>query len=221
MDLKTAKDLAERYLGPTVIVILTLGTMLTGGMVYVWNEHKDVVRQEKQFANERQTFNNERLTAEIALAKREGELDKREYIVQQQEKDYQERLSSFQQKLAEHGAASVKLKQEQATLSEAQRSRDAEEKIQRLMSEFSALGVDLQHKPCHKAETAPRYNAAAAKYSEINTLINRFKLESRYDTFLKLTPYGRTRALARRTPSCSHYVSDHGVNSLKINRLIS
>jgi hypothetical protein len=185
MDLKTAKDLAERYLGPTVIVILTLGTMLTGGMVYVWSEHKEVVRQEKQFATERQTFNNERLAAEIALAKREGELDKREYIVQQQEKDYQERLSSFQQKLAEHGAASVKLKQEQATLSEAQRIRDAEEKIQRLMSEFSALGVDLHRKPCHKAETAPRYNAASAKYSEINTLIKRFKLESRYDTFLK------------------------------------
>jgi hypothetical protein len=171
MDLKTAMVLAKRHLAPTVVVIL----MLVGGMVYVWGEYKEVVKQRNQLTDR-----------EIALSERKAELDKREFIVQQREKDYQEQLSSFQHRVAEYGVASAKLRQEQAALSEAQRIKTAEEKIQLLMSEFSALGVDLNRQPCNgsDAEAQARYNAAQIKYSEINALSEAYRLKDRYNSFL-------------------------------------
>jgi myosin heavy subunit len=186
VDRRTASVLAgRRFLSSTVFVILVLGSTLGGSMVWVWGEFKEVMRQKEQFTVERQAFNNERVAKEVALAQRTAELDKREFIVQQQEKDYQERLSSLQQQLTDYGVASTKLKQEQAALSEAQSRKDAEKHVQRLMSEFSALGVNLGGPvKCNDADAMTQYNAARAKYSEIRAVVKAHGLKGRYDDFL-------------------------------------
>jgi hypothetical protein len=190
MDLKTAMVLTRRFLAPTVVVIL----MLAGSMAWVWGEYKEVVKQRGQLVAERQAFNDEKLTLErhradslIALSERKAELDKREFIVQQREKDYQEQLSNLQQRVAEYDTASAKLKQAQAEVSEAQRIKTAEEKIERLMSEFSAIGANLSRRTCDDTEAQRRYDAAQAKHSEIYTLIKAYGLKGRYDHFLNST----------------------------------
>ena len=148
-------------------------------------KYEKLVEQGKQLAAEQQAFSKEKLASEIALSERKAELDKREFIVQQREKDYQEQLSSFQQRVAEYGVAATKLKQEQAEVSKAQRTKDAEEKMERLMSEFSALGVDLNDRMnCDNPERWAKYNAAKAKYSEIAALSKAYGLKGRYDSFL-------------------------------------
>jgi hypothetical protein len=184
VQMETAKALAQRYLGPTVFVLLVLLGSVAGGMAWVWSQNEKVIERGKQLAAEQQAFNKEKLTSEIALSKRETDLDKREFIVQQREKDYDERLSSFQKRVAEYDTAAAKLKQEQAEVSEAQRIKDAQGKIERLMSEFSALGVNLSRPACNE-EARIKYNAAQAKYSEIYTLSNAYGLKGRYDHFLK------------------------------------
>jgi hypothetical protein len=181
MDLKTAMVLAKRFLTSTVVVILVLAS----GMAWVWGKYEKLIEQRNQLAVERQAFNNERVAGEISLSERKAELDKREFIVQQREKGYQEQLANLQKKVTENSVASAKLKQEQAEVSKAQRIKDGEEKIQRLMSEFSALGVDLNRQQCDNTEAQARYNAAKAKYSEIRTLVEAHELKGRYDAFLK------------------------------------
>jgi hypothetical protein len=52
MNFKTALALTKRYLASTVFVIL----VLAGGMVYVWGEYKEVVKQKDQLAAERKAF---------------------------------------------------------------------------------------------------------------------------------------------------------------------
>jgi hypothetical protein len=180
MGLKTALVLAKRFLTSTIVVILMLGT----AMAWVWDKYEKTIEQRNQLAAERQAFNYERLAAEIALSERKAELDKREFIVQQQEKNYQEQLANLQKRVAEYSVVSAKLKQEQTVLNEAQRTRAAEEKVERLMSEFSALGVDLNDWQRCDVDSKTKYNAASAKYSEIRTLINAHGLKCRYDNFL-------------------------------------
>jgi hypothetical protein len=167
MVLKTAMVLAKRFLVPTVVVLLMLGTSMT----WIWGQYEKLIERGDQLA-----------AKEIDLSGRKAELDKREFIVQQQEKNYQEQLASFQQKVAEYDGASAKLKQEQAEVSEAQRIKTGSEKIERLMSEFSALGVNLDHQACDR-EAQIRYNTAKSKISEISTLIKAYGLERRYDHF--------------------------------------
>ena len=169
MNLKTALVLAKRFLTSTIVVILMLGT----AMAWVWDKYEKTIEERKQLA-----------VKEIALSERKAELEKREFIVQQREKDYEERLSSLQKRVTEYDTTAAKLKQEQAEVSEAQRIKDAQGKIERLMSEFSALGVNLSRPACNE-EARVRYNVAQAKYSEIYTLSNTYGLKGRYDHFLK------------------------------------
>ena len=169
MVLKTALVLAKRFLTSTVVVILMLGL----AMAWVWNQYEKTVEQRIQNA-----------TAEIALSKRETELAKREFLVQQREKDHQEQLANLQKRDAEYSVVSARLKQEQAAVSEAQNIKAARKDIERLMSEFSAYGVDLSRPPCNDAEAKARYNAAQAKYAEIYTLADAYKLKDLYKTFL-------------------------------------
>ena len=173
--------LVKRFLGATLVVLLMLG----GSMTWVWGEYKELMKQEKQLKAEQKAFNDERLASEIALSKRETEVEKREFFVQQREKDYQEQLANLQKREAEYSAASAKLKQEQAAVSKDQSDKSARADIERRMSEFSAYGVNLRHRPpCDNAEGQARYNAAKAKYWEIATLVDAYGLKDRYKTFL-------------------------------------
>ena len=84
VQLEAAKALAQRYLGPTVVVLLVLLGSVAGGMAWVWSQNEKVIERGKQLAAEQKAFYAEKQASEITLAKREAGLDRREFLVQQQ-----------------------------------------------------------------------------------------------------------------------------------------
>ncbi len=141
MDMKTAVTLgARRYLAPTVVVLLVLAS----GMAYVWGEYKDLLKERKVLNDEIVRSEKNRADASIALIAQKAELEKREFALQQLEGQNKEKLAALQQRASEYEAAFGKLQQAQSSVSQAQRQKEAEDKIQTLMSQFSAMGVNLK-----------------------------------------------------------------------------
>lgn len=158
IDLKTAKVLAHRFLTHTVVVML----VFAGGIAYAWSEYKELVHQKDQLAAERKSFYEEQVLSErnradvaIALIERKAEID-----------------------------AIGKIQKAQSSVSHEQRVKDAEEKIQMGMSEFSKMGVNLNASlPCNNTEATMKYNIAKAKYTEIYTLAEAYGLTKRFGMF--------------------------------------
>ena len=187
MNLETIKTLVRECLGSTIVVLLVLG----GGGTYVWQEYKELLKGKEDLATARQSFFEERIVSEknradmaIDLVARKTELDKREFVLQQLEGQNKEGLAALQQRDAEYQVAFDKLQLAQSSVSQAQRTKDAEEKIQKLMSEFSAMGVNLNDVlPCEDADARKRFNTAKTKYNEIYTLAEAFNLTHRFNNF--------------------------------------
>jgi len=188
LELKTILSLAtRRYIAPTIVVVL----LLAGGMVYVLGEYKQVLKDKEQVLVERKTLYEERVTLEhtrsevaIAQSARQGELEKREFILQQLESQNKERLADVQKKVDAYSAAETRLRTVAASVSRAQRTKEIEEKLQRLMSEFSSMGVDLNSPPkCGDTAGESRFNMAKSKYSEIYALAEAAGLEAKYEHF--------------------------------------
>ena len=153
--MKTAKTLSSRYLAPTAVVILTLAS----GMGYVWSEYKGTLK-------ERESLNAQK-----------AELDKREYVLQQRE-------AALQQRTGEYEAAFGKLQQSQSSVSHAQRQKEAEDKLQTLMSQFSEMGINLNDQlRCGDTDGRTRYNAARAKYWEIYALAEANGMTEKFKSF--------------------------------------
>lgn len=181
MDMKTAITLGtRRYLAPTVIVLLVLAS----GMAYVWGEYKDLLKERKSLNDEIVRSEKNRADASIALIAQKAELDKREFVLQQLEGQNKEKLASLQQRASEYEAAFGKLQQAQSSVSQAQRQKEVEDKLQTLMSQFSAMGVNLNDPlRCGDADGQARYNAAKAKYTEIYTLAEANGMTKRFNNF--------------------------------------
>jgi hypothetical protein len=188
MDLKPILTFAKR----NTASLLAAMVLLSSGFMFLWNEYKDLSKQKDQLVDDRKVFNDERAAFEkdrtaqtIATLERKAELDKRELSLLGREKESQAALSIVQQRTAENNVALKNLKRAESVVSAAQRTKLAEEKIEHLMSEFSALGVNLNALPKCGDEEA-RYKAAQAKYSEILAVSKAYRLESSYKAFLLL-----------------------------------
>lgn len=177
----------RRYIAPTVVVLLVLAS----GMGYVWSQYKELIKEKEQLAVERKSFYNDRVLSErnradvaTTLLAQKYEIEKREFVLQQLEGQNKERLTALHQRAAEYDAAFGKLQQAQTTVSQTQRLKEAEEKIQKLMSEFSAIGVDLDDTlRCGDSDARAKHNAAKVKYTEIYTLAEANGLTKRFNNF--------------------------------------
>lgn len=194
-DYKNALRLVRKnYLAPTVVVIL----LLSGGMTYVWKEHKavlkeheEVLKEMNQIAAERKALNQEivlsernRANASISLIEKKAELDKREFLLQQLEGQNQEKLAALRQRAGEFESAFEKLKISQSNVSKAQREKEVEDKIQSLIFKFSEMGVNLNSPlRCGDAEGEKRYNTAKILYTDIYTLAEANGLKGKYNNF--------------------------------------
>lgn len=188
IDLKSAIALGtRRYLAPTIVVSL----MLAGGMVYVWGEYKELLKEKDGLSEARDRLNMEKSTFEkyradtaIEINSKKSELIQREVKLQQAEENNKEYLASLRRTADEYKAASDKLREEQSAVSDSTRIYEAEEKISNLMSEFSAMGVDLNEPlKCGDYEFRARFNSAKAKYTEIYSLAEAYGLTERYRSF--------------------------------------
>lgn len=181
MDMKTAITLGtRRYLAPTVIVLLVLAS----GMAYVWGEYKELLKERKSLSDEIVRSERNRTDASLALIAQKAELDKRQFVLEQLEGQNKEKLAALQQRASEYETAFGRLQQAQSSVSQAQRQKEIEDKLQALMSQFSAMGVNLNDPlRCGDADRQARYNAAKAKYSEIYTLAEANGMTKRFHNF--------------------------------------
>lgn len=181
MDLKTVIALVtRRYIAPTVTVVL----LLAGGMLYVWGEYKDLLKERKALDEEIVRSEKNRAEASIALIAQKADLEKREFVLQQLEGQYKEKLVALQQRASENEAAFGKLQQARSSVSQAQRQKEIEDKIQTLMSQFSAMGVNLNAPVrCGDVDGQSRFNTAKAKYSEIYTLAEANGMTKKFNNF--------------------------------------
>lgn len=180
--MKTAITLVKRpYLAPTITILLMLGSV----MAYVWSEYKDLLKERKSLSDEIVRSEKNRADASIALIAQKGELDKREFILEQLEGQNKEKLATLQRRASEYEVAFDKLQQAQSSLSQAQRQKEVEDKIQALMSQFSAMGVNLNDQlHCGDVDGRARHNAAKAKYTEIFTLAEANGMTKRFNNFI-------------------------------------
>jgi uncharacterized protein YigA (DUF484 family) len=154
-------------------------------MAYVWGEYKDLLKERKSLKDEIVHSEKNRADVSIALIAQKAELDKREFVLQQLEGQNKEKLASLQQRASEYEATFGKLQQAQSSVSQAQRQREVEDKIQALMSQFSSMGVSLNDPlRCGDADDQARHNAAKAKYTEIYTLAEANGMEKKFKHFL-------------------------------------
>ncbi|MEP6880086.1 MAG: hypothetical protein ABI865_14700 [Nitrosospira sp.] len=159
-------------------------------MGYVWNQYKQLYSVKDALGAERKAISEERVAFEklradtaSAHSSRELELNTREIHAQQIEQQLKERSANVQRKTDENNAAAQTLRATGVALSQAARLRVAEENLQRLMSEFSAMGINLNNQPCGDAAAASRFNAAKSKYSEALALSEANGLYAKYRHF--------------------------------------
>jgi septal ring factor EnvC (AmiA/AmiB activator) len=187
MDFKTLLTIVRgRFLVPTIIV----GILCIGGMTYVWAEYKALLKEKdaasadrKALYDERVAFEKMRADSAASQASRETELQKREYTLQQNEQRLKESMELSQKKSDELNASADRLRITAAAVSQAERLRDAESKLQRLMGEFSAMGVDLNNTPCGDPAATKSFNAAKSKFSEALALAEASGLYEKYKHF--------------------------------------
>lgn len=172
MDFKSIYRVVSRYSA----VVLFFATTFGSCALFLWNGYKDLDMQKVAF--EKEKF----VVAETQF-NRELELQKREFLVIQAESRNAELAAQVKVKELEHEKKSAQLKVEQQSVSEAQISKAAEEKLQTLMSEFSAMGVNLNSPP-HCGDDQKKFNSAKAKYDEIYSWAEAHSLEKKYRNFL-------------------------------------
>jgi len=174
MSFKGMMDIVKQHF----VVVIVLLMMYAGGLGFLWNGYEDLNAKKIKFLEEKAS------TIE-AQSKREIELQKREYNVQKAEDEIAKTVSDVKSEKSANAKSLALLQIQQSALSGAQARKDAETKLQLLMSEFSALGVDLDSNPnCGTPEERKRYSTARSKYYEIYDLAKTNALDKKYGYFL-------------------------------------
>lgn len=188
MDLKIAVSFVKRHVGAALIVALAI----SGAWVFIWNEYKDLLKQKDPLAADRKSFNEEKTLFEkvradfsIEKANRQLEINKQEFALQQQDKMTQDLLLDVKNRATEYNSKLETLRESQRAVSEAQQAKQASDGIKKMMSEFAAMGIDLNDHPyCDDLAENKKYNMALVKYSEIYTMAEAYNLTGRYSHFL-------------------------------------
>lgn len=181
------------YLKRNVVSIIVVYTLYAGVGMTLWDVHKDQETETKRLAQERIVINDlkvafqtEKATALTELGKRDFELQKREFLASQAEKDLTKKqfdVASREKSLLE---STQQLNTVQRALSKEQQLADTEERIQKIISEFTELGVNLSaNYRCLEGEPLRRYNSARAKFLQIYSLVKTNYLDAEYIDFIK------------------------------------
>ncbi|WP_152980189.1 hypothetical protein [Pseudomonas mediterranea] len=181
------------YLRRNVVGILVVFTLYAGVAVALWGVHKDQEAESKRLAQERVVINDlkvafetEKAASSLELGKRDLELQKREFQLGRAEADLTKQQLDIAMREKSLFESAQQLKTTQQTLSKEQQIADTKERIQKNISEFAELGVDLRSNyHCLDGDPLRRYNSARAKFMQIYSLVRANSLEAEYLDFLK------------------------------------
>lgn len=189
----------KKNLVSIIIVLIVFSSIFGSILVYLFKEYKEL-------SLEKEKFNKEKLTAQEELNKRTELLDARENEIEFNLKKQNLVLKNNEQKLLENQKElntseqnlNVRMQRyeqdlqnldiEKQSVSEKKRIKDAEMKIEQLMSSYTNLGVDrnMNTNPnCLSAEDRKALNQANALYSEILTIANKNNLKNKYIDFFR------------------------------------
>jgi cell division protein FtsI/penicillin-binding protein 2 len=177
----------RQFLG---LIVVLLG--FTGLAYKLWEVHQAQAAEAKFLVSERTSINDQKVAFEkekaavaVEQAKRDLELQKREFLVGRAEEDVTKRLNELVGRELEVSKATEQINVGRRLLSSEQLAVAAEERIQKLMSEFSDLGVNLDDNHyCMTGEVQRRYYTASSKFSEISSLIKANLLSGKYRDFI-------------------------------------
>ena len=161
------------------IIVAGMFAGATGAVgAWLWSEYRDLQQQRVEFEQHKSEVGE-------AESDRKQKLVEREYAVTQAEAKNAEREGVLKTREQEYQRSSEQLKRDQQVFIEEYGVKAAERQLQSLMSEFSALGVDLNANPyCGSQANINKFNSAVAKYSEIAALAQAHSLEKKYRRFL-------------------------------------
>lgn len=173
------------------LLIVSIG--FAGFGYKLWDVHQAQEEEAKVLANKLVAINDlmvafEKDKASVAVeqAKRDLELQKREFLVGRAEVDAAKQQADLAEREQHLVDASAELKVGQQLLSKEQLAAAAEDRIQKLMSEFSALGVNLNDNHfCMSGDDLRRFYSANTKFSEISSLVKANLLIAKYSDFME------------------------------------
>jgi len=167
------------------VTVLVLVLVYGAALGWLFDQYKQLnderLKQADQFTERNKQLNEK----ELSLEKRELIVSQRETLADQREENLAAEATAIEQKERGNIRDLARLQQEEAALSRRAQQKRAEQDIERLMSEFSALGINLSERPnCSDVEEVRRYRSARAKYSEIVSIAEANGLGHKYQTFI-------------------------------------
>ncbi|WP_223462677.1 hypothetical protein [Pseudomonas sp. A-R-26] len=131
-------------------------------------------------------FEKDKASVAVEQAKRDLELQKREFLVGRAESEVAKQQLDIAYREKTVIESTQQLKTVQQSLSKEQQVADAEDRIQKVIFEFSELGVNLNDNyRCLDGGPLRRYNSAKAKFLQIYSLVKANSLDAKYVDFIR------------------------------------
>lgn len=129
-------------------------------------------------------FYTDSLNKEKEFSSRENELYKLEVSLRSEKESYEKKMAELEDVKKYYEGLNAELNEKARASSVAIRKQAVEDKLSTLMSEFTALGVNLRQFPeCNDKDGWRQYNIAKAKLSEMMSFANANGLYQDYQGF--------------------------------------
>lgn len=181
MDVKGLIEILAKNLVALVAVVIAFA----GGVYYLVDGFRDLAEKRQELTQRVQAFEAEKSEFKVQQIKSEYELKERIAVVARREQEGDKRFALLESRESALAIAVDGLQQQAVMLSKEQRAKDAEDKIERLIAQFTDLGVNLYDNPmCSNTEGVRKYNTAKAIFSMINSLARQNFMTGRYSEFI-------------------------------------
>ena len=178
------KDLVE-LLAKNLIALVVVVIAFASGVYYLVDGFRDLAEKRQALSQQVQAFEAEKSEFKVQQIKAEYDLKERIAVVARREQEVDKRNALLESKERALAIAVDGLQQQTVMLSKEQRAKDAEDKIERLIAQFTDLGVNLYDNPmCSNTEAVRKYNTAKAVFSMINPLARQNFMTGRYSDFI-------------------------------------
>jgi TolA-binding protein len=181
MDVKGLIEVLTRNLIALVVVVIAFA----GGVYYLIDGFRDLADKRQGLSEQIQAFEIAKSNFKVEQVEKEYELNARLAQVAHREEEADKRSDDLESRDKVYSKALSDLQRQGETLSKEQKSKDAQDKIEHLITQFADLGVNLYDNPmCSDKDGVRRYNSAKAIFSTINSLARQNFMTGRYSEFI-------------------------------------
>lgn len=191
VDVQVAVKFARRHAFTALLAVVLFGGIFGAAGWRVWGEWKEVDKKRSELSEQsskldadKVNFEKYRARENESILKQRLDLEKREFVLSEIEKKNQVDKAALEKQAQQFSTAYDQLRSAQVANGQAERDRVASDRMEKLMSEFSVMGVNLNSQVnCHDSDAIAKYNSAHAKYDEIEAFADANDLWGRYSAF--------------------------------------